>query len=340
MPLPRPITAPLTTLGSSAIHLLELVGGLGYLLRDTAAALPRSLFSGRGKRLGWRNLWAQMVRVGVRSIPIVTVVLLAIGAILVLQIAPILRDYGALNRVADIISIAVFRELGPLVSAIVLTGFAGASIAAEVGTMVVSEEIEALEAQAIHPIRFLVVPRVLATAVMTVCVSVVGNLAGLLTTLKGLPLAYNRDLQEDKEPVFDSVAQLELLLPAMAGLVGTLRFDVDRMAELAPLGYTLATDVAEWLVRRGVPFRVAHEAAGAAVRAAEARGVGLEELEDAELTDIHPELTADVRDVLTIDGSVNSRDSRGGTAPIQVAKQLGVVRDTAERLRLRLRRQG
>ena len=102
----------------------------------------------------------------------------------------------------------------------------------------------------------------------------IGNLTGLLATLKAQPLAYNRDLQEDKEPVFDSVAQLELLLPAMAGLVGTLRFDVDRMAELAPLGYTLATDIAEWLVRRGVPFRVAHEAAGAAVRAAEARGVG------------------------------------------------------------------
>jgi phospholipid/cholesterol/gamma-HCH transport system permease protein len=180
MPLPRPITAPLTTLGSSAIHLLELVGGLGYLLRDTAAALPRSLFSGRGKRLGWRNLWAQMVRVGVRSIPIVTVVLLAIGAILVLQIAPILRDYGALNRVADIISIAVFRELGPLVSAIVLTGFAGASIAAEVGSMVVSEEIEALEAHAISPIRFLVVPRVLATTVMMVCIAIVGDSAGII----------------------------------------------------------------------------------------------------------------------------------------------------------------
>ena len=164
----------------------------------------------------------------------------------------------------------------------------------------------------------------------------IGNLTGLLATLKAQPLAYNRDLQEDKEPVFDSVAQLELLLPAMAGLVGTLRFDIDRMAELAPLGYTLATDIAEWLVRRGVAFRVAHEAAGAAVRAAEARGVGLEDLEDAELADIHPELTADVREVLTVDGSVNSRDARGGTAPIQVAKQLGVVRDTADTLRARL----
>ena len=91
-------------------------------------------------------------------------------------------------------------------------------------------------------------------------------------------------------------------------------------------------------MRRGVPFRVAHEAAGAAVRAAEARGVGLEDLEDAELAEIHPELTGQVREVLTIDGSVNSRDARGGTAPIQVAKQLGVVRDTADRMRAALRR--
>ena len=111
----------------------------------------------------------------------------------------------------------------------------------------------------------------------------IGNLTGLLATLKAQPLAYNRDLQEDKEPVFDSVAQLELVLPAMAGLVATLTFDTERMAALAPAGYTLATDVAEWLVRRGVAFRIAHEAAGAAVRAAEARGVGLDELTDAEL---------------------------------------------------------
>jgi argininosuccinate lyase len=166
----------------------------------------------------------------------------------------------------------------------------------------------------------------------------IGNLTGLLATLKAQPLAYNRDLQEDKEPVFDSVAQLELLLPAMAGLIGTLRFDVDRMAELAPLGYTLATDVAEWLVRQGVPFRVAHEAAGAAVKAAEARGVGLEELADDELAGIHPGLTAEVREVLTVVGSVSSRDARGGTSPIQVAKQLGIVRDTADRLRISLRR--
>ena len=166
----------------------------------------------------------------------------------------------------------------------------------------------------------------------------IGNLTGLLATLKAQPLAYNRDLQEDKEPVFDSVAQLQLLLPAMAGLVGTLTFDADRMADLAPQGYTLATDVAEWMVRQGLPFRVAHEAAGAAVKAAEARGVGLEELTDDELAGIHPGLTAEVRDVLTIVGSVNSRDARGGTAPIQVAKQLGIVRDTIDVLRHRMQR--
>src|SRR5688500_1573281 len=93
--------------------------------------------------------------------------------------APILKSYGALPQVADIISVAVFRELGPLVSAIVLTGFAGASIAAEIGTMVVSEEVEALEAEAISPIRFLVLPRVLATTMMMVCVAVVGDLLGV-----------------------------------------------------------------------------------------------------------------------------------------------------------------
>ncbi|HTI27256.1 MAG TPA: argininosuccinate lyase, partial [Kutzneria sp.] len=114
----------------------------------------------------------------------------------------------------------------------------------------------------------------------------IGNLTGLLATLKAQPLAYNRDLQEDKEPVFDSVAQLELLLPAIAGMLGTLTFDTARMAALAPAGFTLATDIAEWLVRQGVPFRVAHEAAGECVRLAEGRGVGLDELTDAEFAKV------------------------------------------------------
>jgi argininosuccinate lyase len=166
----------------------------------------------------------------------------------------------------------------------------------------------------------------------------IGNLAGLLATLKAQPLAYNRDLQEDKEPVFDSVAQLELVLPAMAGLVATLVFDVERMAALAPAGYTLATDIAEWLVRRGVPFRAAHEAAGAAVRVAEGRRVGLDELTDEEFTQISDELTPEVREVLTVAGSVGARNARGGTAPEQVVSQLQTVRQQVDGMRQRLDR--
>ncbi|MEU5844332.1 argininosuccinate lyase [Rhodococcus sp. NPDC047139] len=161
----------------------------------------------------------------------------------------------------------------------------------------------------------------------------IGNLTGLLATLKAQPLAYNRDLQEDKEPVFDSVAQLELLLPAIAGLVSTLTFHTERMAELAPAGFTLATDIAEWMVRQGVPFRVAHEAAGACVRVAEGRGVGLEDLTDDDLAGVDPALTPQVREVLTVEGSIASRDARGGTAGVRVAEQLGRVREAATQLR-------
>ncbi|MEO6880268.1 MAG: argininosuccinate lyase [Mycobacteriaceae bacterium] len=154
----------------------------------------------------------------------------------------------------------------------------------------------------------------------------IGNLTGLLATLKAQPLAYNRDLQEDKEPVFDSVTQLGLLLPALTGLITELAFHTDRMAELAPAGFTLATDVAEWLVRAGVPFRVAHSAAGECVRAAEARGVGLAELTDDELAAVDSHLTPAVREVLSVPGSIASRDARGGTAGVRVAEQLDGVR--------------
>ena len=156
----------------------------------------------------------------------------------------------------------------------------------------------------------------------------IGNLTGLLATLKALPLAYNRDLQEDKEPVFDSVDTLEVLLPAFTGMVRTLEFNTDRMAELAPQGFSLATDVAEWLVREGVPFRVGHEVAGACVRRCEELGVELQDLTDEQLAAISPHLTPAVRDVLTVEGSVASRDSRGGTAPDRVAEQLAELRES------------
>ena len=150
----------------------------------------------------------------------------------------------------------------------------------------------------------------------------IGNLSGLLATLKALPLAYNRDLQEDKEPVFDSVDTLEVLLPAFTGLVATLVFDTGRMAELAPQGFSLATDVAEWLVRAGVPFRVAHEVAGACVRRCEELGIELADLTDDQFAEISPALTPGVREVLTVEGSVSSRVGRGGTAPVRVREQL------------------
>ncbi|HNQ05991.1 MAG TPA: argininosuccinate lyase [Tetrasphaera sp.] len=157
----------------------------------------------------------------------------------------------------------------------------------------------------------------------------IGDLSGLLATLKGLPLAYNRDLQEDKEPVFDAVDTLEVLLPAFSGMVATMVFDTDRLESLAPQGFSLATDIAEWLVRSGVPFRIAHEVAGACVRACEERGIELWELSDSELAAISPALTPDVRSVLSVAGSLASRDAKGGTAPAQVAEQLDAARTAA-----------
>jgi argininosuccinate lyase len=155
----------------------------------------------------------------------------------------------------------------------------------------------------------------------------IGDHAGLLATLKGLPLAYNRDLQEDKEPVFDAIDSLHVLLPALTGLVTSLVFHTDRMALLSGQGYALATDVAEWLVRKGVPFRVAHEIAGRYVRACEDRGVDLPDLSDSELAGISEHLTPGVRDVLTVAGSVASRAGFGGTAPARVTEQLARIRE-------------
>ena len=153
----------------------------------------------------------------------------------------------------------------------------------------------------------------------------IGNLTGLLATLKGLPFGYNRDLQEDKEPVFDTVEQLLLVLPAMTGMVATLRFDTERMAESAPQGFALATDIAEWLVRNGVAFREAHEIAGACVRRAEADGIELWDITDEGFASISPSLTPGVRSVLTVRGSLDSRSAFGGTAPARVIEQLDLL---------------
>ena len=156
----------------------------------------------------------------------------------------------------------------------------------------------------------------------------IGHLTALLVTLKGLPFGYNRDLQEDKEPVFDAVDTLLLVLPALAGLIATARFDRDRMAAAAPEGFALATDVAEWLVRRGVPFREAHEVAGACVRACEARGIELWELADEDLSALSPHLTREVRAVLTVRGALEARAAYGGTSPDRVREQLAALGET------------
>lgn len=158
----------------------------------------------------------------------------------------------------------------------------------------------------------------------------IGDLTGLLATLKALPLAYNRDLQEDKEPVFDAIDQLEVLLPAVSGMIATLTFNTGRLAELAPQGFALATDVAEWLVREGVPFRVAHELAGEAVRVCEEKDCELWDLTDEDYLAISPALHAGVREVLTVEGSLNSRSAQGGTAPSAVAVQLEALKSELE----------
>src|SRR5579863_2334957 len=158
----------------------------------------------------------------------------------------------------------------------------------------------------------------------------IGGLTGLLTTLKGLPLTYNRDLQEDKEPVFDAVDTLLLVLPAMAGLVSTARIHTERLARAAGSGFALATDLAELLVRRGVPFREAHEIVGHLVVWCQVNDVSLDEVSDEDLEKVSAHLTPDVRTVLTVEGALAARKGFGGTSPTRVAEQLAALRATVD----------
>lgn len=160
----------------------------------------------------------------------------------------------------------------------------------------------------------------------------VGNLSGLLASLKSLPLSYNRDLQEDKEPVFDSVETLEVLLPAFTGTIATAKFNTQRMANLATEGFTLATEVADWLVKRSVPFRYAHEIVGSLVSFCESNGIALEQLSEAQLNTVSPLLTKDVLGVLSIEGSISAKNSIGGTAPERVAEQIQLLEERIEAL--------
>ncbi|MEZ6164910.1 MAG: ABC transporter permease [Phycisphaerales bacterium] len=177
-----PVLFPLALIGRRTIGILDHTGDVFYLFTDTSRWFLRGLFS-RKYRLGKSAIVSQVCRIGVESIFIVSLVSAAVGLILALQLSPPLDDFGQRDKVANIIAVAVLRELGPLIGAIVLTGFAGASIAAEIGTMVVSEEIEALEASALNPIRFLVVPRLLASTVSMTCLGVISSFCAIVAAL-------------------------------------------------------------------------------------------------------------------------------------------------------------
>jgi len=159
----------------------------------------------------------------------------------------------------------------------------------------------------------------------------IGGLTGLLTTLKGLPLTYNRDLQEDKEPVFDAVDTLLVVLPAMAGLVSSMTFHSERLARQAAAGHALATDLAELLVRRGVPFREAHEAVGHLVVWCEVHDSELGDVSDEDMAKVSQYFTPDVRGVLSVSGALAARGTYGGTAPGRVATQLAGLRERVQR---------
>jgi len=173
---------PFALLGRRTILIIEHVGSVTHLLYEAARWFCRCSF-GKNYRLGKSAIVSQIIRVGVQSIFIVSIVSGSVGLILALQLAPPLDEFGQRDKIANIISVAVLRELGPLIGAIVLTGFAGASIAAEIGTMVVSEEVEALEAHALNPVRFLVVPRVLASIISMTCLGVISSFVAVVAAM-------------------------------------------------------------------------------------------------------------------------------------------------------------
>lgn len=167
----------LGAVGAIVVETLDHVGDMLILLKQAFVWLVRSVCDPR-IRMGSSAINTQIIRVGVRSIAIICLVSAAVGLILSLQMAPPLDELGQKDKLANIIGVAVLRELGPLISAIVLTGYAGAAITAELGTMVVGEEIEALESHALNPVRFLVVPRVFATCT---CMGALGVFASLVS---------------------------------------------------------------------------------------------------------------------------------------------------------------
>ena len=201
---PSPLATIPEFLGARTLSMLDAVGSSFFLLKDALHWMWRGVTHDK-TRLGRAAIMSQMVRIGVRSIFIIGLVSSCVGLILALQMAPQLDKFGSRDLVANITGVAIFRELGPLIASIVLTGFAGAAIAAEIGTMVVGEEIEALEAHALNPVRFLVVPRVIASVISMTCLAVFANLiavtAGWVVGVTALGIPSERYIQNTLDQV-------------------------------------------------------------------------------------------------------------------------------------------
>ena len=206
----------LDKLGAPVVRLLDHVGGMVTLLGQAGGWILASVLR-PGVRIGKTAVVSQIVRLGVRSIAIVTLVSGAVGLILALQLAPPLDEFGQRELVANIIAVAVLRELGPLIGAIVLTGFAGAAIAAEIGTMVVSEEIEALEATALNPVKFLVVPRVAATLISMTALSVISSLVAIGASMGVSVTALDIPLQSYIQNSLDQAKLVDFLTGTVKG---------------------------------------------------------------------------------------------------------------------------
>ena len=211
----------LGSIGGGGKDLLRYLGGMGYLLVESLWYYARLTLRLPGtRRSGREAVWAQRVRVGVRSLPIVALVLFFVGMILAFQIAYVLRDFGADQLVAATVAVAMLRELGPLITAIVMTGFAGASIAAEIGTMTVEEEILALETGALNPIRVLVMPRVMACILMLLFLTVIANIVGILG---GFATAVSA-LRMSPEYYYTNTVQYLKMQDLLTGLVKSMAF--------------------------------------------------------------------------------------------------------------------
>lgn len=216
------VVAPARRAYDYLLLVIEQIGSVTILLGQVGRWLLR-IVTQRKARRGWNNIAAQFVRVGVQSSFIVTVVSGSVGLILVLQMAPPLDEFGSREAVANILGVAILRELGPLIAAIVLTGYAGAAIAAELGTMVVGEEIEALEAHAINPVRFLVIPRVLATVFGLLCLAVLSNFSAIAAGIMIGKFQLDIPIQTFKDNLLDTAKLLDFTTGMFkAGVFGAL----------------------------------------------------------------------------------------------------------------------